>query len=46
MNLLDKIQLLGAVGKYDICASTASPRRPAGDDRLGRAAASSALHIR
>ena len=34
-DLLNKVQTLGAAGKYDVCASAASDRRVSSNDRIG-----------
>ena len=44
MNLLEKIHLLGASAKWDTCASTASPRKAVGTDRIGNVASSGICH--
>ncbi|MCX6695903.1 MAG: helix-hairpin-helix domain-containing protein [Candidatus Altiarchaeota archaeon] len=44
MTLLEKVQALGAAGKWDTCASSASPRKVQGGDRIGNVAASGICH--
>ncbi|MFH1055529.1 MAG: putative DNA modification/repair radical SAM protein [Candidatus Altiarchaeota archaeon] len=44
MNLLDKVKILGAAGKWDACASSSSTRKTAGTDRIGNAAAAGICH--
>jgi predicted DNA-binding helix-hairpin-helix protein len=44
MNTLDKVRHLGAAGKWDICAGSASPRAVRGGDRVGDVASSGICH--
>jgi predicted DNA-binding helix-hairpin-helix protein len=46
MSILEKVSHLGAAGKYDVCASTASPRKTikSEKDRVGDAAATGICH--
>ncbi|MFH0862695.1 MAG: putative DNA modification/repair radical SAM protein [Candidatus Altiarchaeota archaeon] len=44
MNVSEKIRILGAAGKWDVCASSASTRKPAGTDRIGNLAAGGICH--
>lgn len=44
MNVLEKVKILGAAGKYDVCASTASCRTPVMNDRIGNAVSSGICH--
>lgn len=44
MEILEKVKLLGAAGKWDICASSASPRTTSTKDRIGNAAACGICH--
>jgi len=44
MSLLEKIRVLGDAGKWDTCASSASPRQAVGDDRIGNVAAGGICH--
>jgi putative DNA modification/repair radical SAM protein len=44
MNLLDKVRILGAAGKWDVCASSSSSRKTSTMDRVGNAAAGGICH--
>jgi putative DNA modification/repair radical SAM protein len=44
MNTLEKVGLLGAAGKWDTCASSASSRKARGYDRVGDVAAGGICH--
>lgn len=44
MNTLEKIKILGAAGKFDICASSASKRKVSTHDTVGNAASSGICH--
>lgn len=44
MEVLEKVKLLGAAGKWDVCASSASNRKPQTNDRIGHAAAGGICH--
>lgn len=44
MNTLDKVKLLSDAGKFDICASSSSPRSTTTNDRVGNAASGGICH--
>ncbi len=44
MDTLDKVRLLGAAGKWDTCASSSSPRKSVGLDRVGNVAKGGICH--
>jgi putative DNA modification/repair radical SAM protein len=44
MNTLEKVKTLSAAGKWDVCASSASPRKTQGGDRIGDVAAGGICH--
>jgi len=44
MSLLEKVKVLGDAGKWDTCASSASPRKVHGSDRIGNVAAGGICH--
>ena len=44
MNTIEKVKILGAGGKWDSCASSASPRKIKTDDRIGNAAGCGICH--
>lgn len=44
MNTLEKVRILGAAGKWDVCASSASTRRMPSGDRIGDVAAGGICH--
>ncbi|MBD3388200.1 MAG: putative DNA modification/repair radical SAM protein [Candidatus Altiarchaeales archaeon] len=44
MDIVEKVRVLGDAGKWDTCASTASPRKEIGGDRIGNAAAGGICH--
>jgi putative DNA modification/repair radical SAM protein len=44
MEILEKVKLLGAAGKWDVCASSASTRKVTTNDRIGNAASGGICH--
>ncbi|OGI15335.1 putative DNA modification/repair radical SAM protein [Candidatus Micrarchaeota archaeon RBG_16_49_10] len=44
MNVIEKVKILGAAGKFDVCASTASCRKTPSLDRVGSAVSSGICH--
>lgn len=44
MNTLEKVKILSAAGKYDVCASTSSCRRTPAKNRIGSVASSGICH--
>jgi len=44
MSLLEKVRLLGGAGRWDVCASSASPRKASSADRIGDAAQGGICH--
>ncbi len=44
MEILQKVKLLGDAGKWDTCASSASPRKVTGKDRIGNVASGGICH--
>ncbi|MFA6089416.1 MAG: putative DNA modification/repair radical SAM protein [Candidatus Woesearchaeota archaeon] len=44
MEILEKVKILGASGKWDVCASSCSTRKVTTNDRIGDAASSGICH--
>ena len=44
MNILEKVKILGDAGKWDTCASSASPRKTVTADRIGNVASGGICH--